>query len=1270
MVASPAKIPILGSDFNSWTLKFENFAILHGYADFIEASLQNNIPAVNQEETPEHKKKNQLFAAMVATACQTKALLIIRKNRKDGIKMLREIRAKFNRHDAASTNLRWAEFIKMRIKEDEDPEQFFDKLELARFNLQKSGLEISDEQMRQTLITAVSIEKYKMLIGQLYNYKTEEEVKIQIQLFHETMDKFEKDKPAPELIGLSTKIKCKICHKDHFFTNCPQYDPNYVKEKKWRKKKKKKKKARSANRQQSQQNNNDGEPDLNVARANIVEEQQIIFRVDSGATCNLLKDNILQNAQPTTAQVTGIKSKVKATHKGDIHLRHSNGTEVIIKNCFYSPEAKENLLSTGMMENQKIFADVLRRRIDVPGFEQPIPIAFKNLEYTTTLQPIIPKMKANIATHGNWHKRLGHPCQFRLREFSKQFNVPMTRVNNCETCLSCKSVRTSYHKLSTNRSTTPGERTCTDVTGPKTRSLNDAQYAINFVDDCSNFVDVYLMKNKSDAPAILEQHLSQRKPPSILRSDNGGEYTSKKFNEILVNNKIKHETSCPHTPEQNGLAENTWKQLSRTTTCMLNDSNLPPSFWDFAMCYAAYTRNRTPCSSNPDNKTPYETMFNKKPDISRIKVFGCKAFVHKVKKDKKTFSPNAYIGTFVGIPRNQKGYLVYVPELKRIVTSNNVKFDETEKGPYEYNPKKKTTQQEDTPKDGFSIPVYDPTLYLDFTQTEDQEEQESIEQELNQEAQLNTISGSTDDLYIDMTDVNLNANRIELIEPTSRAQAMRENPEIWQKAEQEEIQALKDLGTWEVIPKSQVPDNKKPIRAGWNYRIKRNENNEITRFKARLHAKGCTQTPGLDYEDTYSPVMMPQTLRILLAVSAQRGYAMKAFDFANAYLRGDLDKEIYMSNPPGYKIAKSNQVLKLVKPLYGLKQSGRQWFIKVAQLFKDNQWTQSKIDPCLFIKDNVYALIYVDDIAVFGPTEEAIDQIMDHFVKNEGLRDEGKLSFFLGLEIESTKDCIRIHQKNYIKNKLLEFEYKGRAYITPGPPGKRLQADTDKRTADIDQYTSLNGSLLYLANKSRPDIAFQLKETSKYIRDPRQVHKKALEHLLGYLSRTSDYCLTFERNQTSSLIGYADSDYAGDKDTRRSTTGYVFTLNGTAISWSSKTQSIVAQSSSEAEINALNEGSREAKFLRNLIKDIDPNLLENTTPIYCDNSGALLIAKGRRNHNRTKHFDIRLFALRDTLKQDNITIRKIDTKEQAADLLTKNTSKAMLDQCTKRINLR
>ncbi|KAE8681718.1 hypothetical protein F3Y22_tig00111310pilonHSYRG00060 [Hibiscus syriacus] len=479
----------------------------------------------------------------------------------------------------------------------------------------------------------------------------------------------------------------------------------------------------------------------------------------------------------------------------------------------------------------------------------------------------------------------------------------------------------------------------------------------------------------------------------------------------------------------------------------------------------------------------------------------------------------------------------------------------------------------------------------------------------------------------------------------------------WMTAMKEEIDALQQNQTWDIVPKIK---DVKPISCKWVYKIKRRPDGSIERYKARLVARGFSQQYGLDYDETFSPVAKLTTVQVLLALAANKDWNLWQMDVKNAFLHGELDREIYMTQPMGFQSQDHLEyVCKLRKAFYGLKRAPRAWYGKIAEFLTKSGYSVTPADSSLFIKANecklAIVLVYVDDLIITGDDEAEILQTKENLSVRFQMKELGQLKHFLGLEVDRTHEGIFLCQQKYAKDLLKRFGMlECKSTSTPMEPNIKMCAHEGKDLEDATMYRQLVGSLIYLT-LTRPDISYAVGVMSRYMQNPKKPHLEAVRRILRYVKNTIDYGLLYKKGEDCKLVGYCDADYAGDHDTRRSTTGYVFKLGSGTISWYSKRQPTVSLSTTEAEYRAAAMAAQESTWLIQLMNNLHQPV-DYAISLYCDNQSAIRLAGNHVFHARTKHVEVHYHFVREKVLQEEIEMRQIKTDEQIADLFTKSLS--------------
>ncbi len=787
-----------------------------------------------------------------------------------------------------------------------------------------------------------------------------------------------------------------------------------------------------------------------------------------------------------------------------------------------------------------------------------------------------------------------------------------------------------------------------------------------------------------------------------IRCDNGGEFINDEFTTYLRAEGIELDTSAPKSSAQNGIAERVCRTVMERTRTVMIAARMPKFLWPEAVAHVIYLKNRLPTRALKD-KTPDEVWTGQKPDVSNLQEWGTRCWVLTSPEQRTKLDPKSKPMYFMGVADGSKAWRYYDPVARRVGKSRNVIFAVP----------KRAVQQDEDDYEYIELPSQPLEGESGSTQavggsTESNSGAEAPgggrmtqTDQRNGERAVNGGSGEAQPprdegpkprekrkaaARINYKALHETGEKIpheesyvlclltlhgteSVSEPRNfkEAQQQPEWSEWWAAMKVEYAQLCK-LGTFELV---ELPPGRRPIGCRWVYRLKRDEIGLIMKYKARLVAQGFSQVPGLDFFETFAPVVRLDSLRILLAIIAERKMVARQYDVVGAYLNAPVEEEIYMRQPPGFD-DESGRVLRLRKALYGLKQGGRMWNQHFnTTMVEKLGFRRLAADLCVYIKvvrgEMIIFGLHVDDMLGGADTTELMDSFEKQLRQHYDITSLGKPRLLLGLEvaIDEQLSTITIKQKHFILTALERYGMSDCAPVTtPMDPNVKLTKEPED--ADLSEmkdipYQGAVGTLLYLALGTRGDIAFAVQAVSQFCTRPGPAHWTAIKRIFRYLKGSLDYGITYGRKGEPStrmyydnfrLEGYSDADWASNPVDRRSISGYVFMIGSGLVAWSSKKQAVVALSSTEAEYMAVSYAARHAIWMRTLLSELSFEQ-KQAMCLNADNMSAIALSKDNVQHARSKHIDIRHHFIRECIETGTIVLKYVPTADNVADLFTK-----------------
>lgn len=1031
--------------------------------------------------------------------------------------------------------------------------------------------------------------------------------------------------------------------------------------------------------------------------------------VDSGATSHMCNQRELFIRFVDHAEEIALAGNkhIIATGKGDVKI-FNNSYEILLQNVLYSSDLQANFISINKCVENGYFAKFDKMKAEISRKDgQVVVVAHRkdNMFMASNEKPVQMLCSTKPSQSDLWHNRYGHLNNRSLQDLSKKQMVKGMTLNThnagcCNTCMLSKIHVLAFPKESESRSNSLLELVHADVCGPfRIKSVGGSSYFVTFIDDMSRKIHVYFLKHKSEVLEKFKTYKLQVEKQTgrkikTLRSDNGGEFVNRAFDEFLADEGIKRQLTVSYTPQQNGVAERANRTLIEMARSMIIHAGVKHYLWAEAVNTAVYIRNRCPTKKLED-KTPFEVWTGRKPNVSHFKVFGCSAVGLNKSTGKSKLEAKGRQYLMVGYSNTSKAYRLFDTNTQKVEEKRDVLFNEN-LYPEKVAIVKKCKSGADY------LEIYNQEEFIQSCN--DNNFDEDVENENTELIHEDSFNTADEQEYLteeegDAIGVEEEASVQELVEVRSRGRPkiIRDGKvgrprkqyctktvnelcvaiegsiphtveealtgtckQFWEQAMRDEFESLKRNKTWTL---EDLPKGHKAIPCKWVFALKRNVNGEIERYKARLVAKGCSQQYGVNYKETFSPVARYSTIRLFLALAVQSKMHLHQIDVKTAYLNGDLTEEIYMKQPQHF-VDKNfrSKVLRLRKSIYGLKQSGREWNFKLDSVLKKMKFVACKNEPCLYkgkMDSNlVLIVVYVDDI-IIGCSEISVVHRVKQMIANEfEVSDKGKLHHFLGMEVhrEGSTGSITLSQSQYIRDLLEQYGMQDcKSVAVPLDAGFQVKCDKDCEKVNLHDYQSLIGSLMYIAISTRPDILHSVSKLAQRNTDPHIEHFAALKRVLRYLSGTLDMKLVYETSDKK-LEGFVDADWGGNSMDRKSYTGFVFFFGGNIVSWESRKQPSVALSSTEAEYMALSDAAKEAVYLNRLLKEII-NFEANAVTLNIDNQGALKLAENPVYHKRSKHIDIKYHHIRDLVQNQEIRLKYCQTSEMIADIMTKNLSK-------------
>jgi hypothetical protein len=991
---------------------------------------------------------------------------------------------------------------------------------------------------------------------------------------------------------------------------------------------------------------------------------------------------------------TASNEKIKSLGEGSVQIGKLKLDKII-----YVPDFKYNLLS-GIQLMNKGYTQIIENGVLKIYDQNKRYIAGGKYNPDYGLIEVIPDMSflclasKQLPSLEVWHQRLAH---FNTKTILKNLKLKQIEcqddLKECSDCMKGKQNRHSAFKSEENKSYDILEMIESDTTPFPVTSYDGFSYNIKFVCRKTGYIHTEFIKDLKSATCLEAFKIFQVKYEKLtgkqikyLRTDGGSEYKGVFSDYIISQGITKQPLTQKFQPARAERAHRTVLELARTCH---TSSKLPLKYYTDAHRYVTHTINRI--IRDGEEESPAEKMNLKDTNIKNFKSFGCICYIYQ-EKGKAVEGKLANSGIkcrFLGYrdeTGKSMGYKVLREYDRKVLYSSAVIF-----------PEETIESLENLAVDYDNFYILLQKQALNEVTGESLDNISDHEDEINDYQRINSNDENFAQLEnaIDVGHVTLERGshlvalarltELSLKEvshselhkcfstamfegcPKSYEEALRsENHKEWKDAMDAEMNQIKNCNTWDLKSK---PNNIKPVKSKWVFTKKFDSKGNIKKYKARFVARGFTQKHGIDYVETFAPVVKFKSIRTLAAICAELKLTAYQDDVPSAFLKGNLKETVWMEQPEGYKSENPYEFCLLNKTLYGLKQSPREWNEVLHEYMISKGFIQSRADPCIYVNSEKYYKgmiivgIYVDDINTIGSPSDVKpfrDDLREEFKIKEG----GLLEWYLGIAFnQETKGTIYLDQTIYLKQKLTEFkDYIGKEKVSQPLPSNYqnllLAAELEEPATEEFPYRQIVGSLMYAMLGTRPDLACAISVVSQFLEKPKPTHIKLVKQILKYLAGNLNLKLKYEASNGINLTGYVDASY-GNETKYKSRSGYGFMLGGSLICWySGKQKRKTAQSSCEAEYYAAVSAANEAIWIKQLLEDM--GFPQKTITLYEDNQACIALTKNPEDHKRTKHIQIRYHVVQDYVKQGLVKFVYCSTKDQLADMFTKGVSGVQL----------
>lgn len=1069
-------------------------------------------------------------------------------------------------------------------------------------------------------------------------------------------------------------------------------------------------------------------------------DPKLNWGLDTMCSCHLTprKDAFVGKIMPTRVAIeVADGTTIYSEGKGDVRIFWKSSTSshllrsTILRGVLYVPDASISLISLGALVEKGVIWNCDSSALSI--WSKDKCLLFRGILSNRVW--MIPNHKeyagSSMTKADLLHKRFGHPGEYITKRIKKAVTgVPPSENLHHKFCVSCTEAKMTRNvsREPMRRVTRILERVHMDLCGPfRTRSWHGNIYMLTITDQFTLFKWAIFRNQKKDLVNDIKKWcirvenerrlFGKDETLQAIRIDRGTEFLNNEMKSWASNKNISLESTIGYHPEANGIAERSNRTIIEKGNSLRFHAGLPSEYWEFSFRTAVYLGNRLPIGNR--DITPWTAWYGTPPDITHYRIWGCVAYVHIPKKQRGKLDKRCWSGIFVGYKTTTtKIYYIWHPKKKQLFEAQSVHFDETSfdnnanpsltnrlKNVNHFELEDIETSTLNCPADNDSNKIRDSSMTPDNALLSNTEagpnlsrtnptlktresrprQTETVLLETRRSDRIRNMFAKNDDLIsnrqrsnaaIELAYSTAHANHIDV--PATYEDALQtEQAEKWIEAYQSEMKSLVENSTFSA-PLDNIPDSKIAVTAKIVLDLKRGENNEIIRYKARLVARGFTQKYGVNYEETFAPTIRLDAIRIILAIAAKENWEIYQMDVVTAFLAGDLEDEVYMKMPE-HMVQQFGRYTRVLKSLYGLKQAARVWYLLLANFLTSIGFTCVPTDQTIFINSitGVVIGIHVDDLLITGPNKNEAEKLKESLKVRFKMKDLGLARNVLGMRITRKGKYLTLDQSQYAQSIVRDFAMPGtKIYLSPMASNAigELEKSPGRICTDeeLSGYWRLLGKLMYLCN-SRPDIIFATHKLAQYSHKACHNHWLALLRVLSYVEGTVNYGIRYggESKQISyykvdsnievhcgtskaiDMVTFADADYAGDISDRKSITGAIMMLNGGAVATICKKQTCVATSTTNAEYIAASEGAKLALWGKMLISKILGSYKDPIPLLLGDNKACVQLQGGISNTSKIKHIDVGYHHVLDEIRNRKLESRWVSGRDMLADGLTK-----------------